>query len=67
VNHPAPGIYASGKHHLSGQVQKVRPGFPSAAALASLVQSHPGRMLKWMTTGGEEFMFGEQFLHRRVL
>jgi hypothetical protein len=33
------------KHHLSGQVQKVRPGFSSAAALASLARSHPGEGL----------------------
>ena len=33
------------KHHLSGQIQKVRPGFPSAAALASLAPSHPGEGL----------------------
>ena len=55
-NHPRQASKHQAQHHLSGQVQKVRPGFPSAAALASLARSHPERRLKWMTTGGEEFM-----------
>ena len=43
--HPRQASKHQAKHHLSGQIQKVRPGFPSAAALASLALSHLGEGL----------------------